>query len=427
MDPELSIREKMVLFWHNHFVTSDIGEPIAVYIYSNTLRKHALGNFRELTKAITIDPTMLLFLNGNENNKFAPNENYARELLELFTVGKGPVAGPGDYTTFTEDDVAAMSKVLTGWRFRYDMNAPDGEFKVSSIFRPNLHDDSSKQLSNRFNNAVINPNGEQEYADLIDVIFQQDECARFISRKLYRWFVHYKIDENIEQNVIVPMSQLIIDNDYDIKPALKALLMSEHFYNPELRGCMIKNPFDYGLGIFGAFQVEMPDEIQSLYEIWSAMFNAAAGLQMTYYGIPQVAGWKAYYQEPSFYRIWINSTTIPIRFLIADIMSLVGIQVSDFLASIDVLRFIDENVSDPSDPNKLINEITQLIFPVELPDEQKDVVKEALIPGLPDFEWTVEYGLYLQDPTNEIIKASVEAKLRFMLRTMMNLPEFNLS
>ncbi|MEL6637926.1 MAG: DUF1800 family protein [Bacteroidota bacterium] len=180
----ISVREKMVLFWHNHFVTGGINEPRFIYDYSRTLREYALGNFREFTKAMTINPLMLRYLNGNQNTAEAPNENYSRELLELFTIGKGEPAGPGDYTTFTEDDVVQMARVLTGWRDTgfYDLAGNP----VDSVFRAFRHDNGTKQLSHRFGNAVISNGGEGEFRTLIDIIFQQPEVARFISRKLYR-------------------------------------------------------------------------------------------------------------------------------------------------------------------------------------------------------------------------------------------------
>jgi len=166
-----SIREKMVLFWHNHFVTGDINDPKFVYKYITLLRENVLGNFKDLVKKATIDPAMLRYLNGNENTKTAPNENYARELMELFTLGKGELAGPGDYTTYTEDDVVAVARVLTGWR---DVGYFTQEFNpIGSVFVLNRHDTDSKQLSHRFNDVIINNNNELEYEDLIDIIFQK--------------------------------------------------------------------------------------------------------------------------------------------------------------------------------------------------------------------------------------------------------------
>ena len=239
----VSLREKMTLFWHNHFVVqrSNVNDPKLNYIYINTLRQNALGNFKELAKKMTIDPSMLMYLNGNQNTSVAPNENYSRELLELFTIGKGPLAGPGDYTNYTEDDVVAMAKVLTGWRVR-GFNTNNPMVSVESYFSIGRHDQSDKQLSHRFNNQIISNNGENEYKDLIDIIFQQDEVARFISRKLYRWFVYYDITPEIEDNVIEPMAQIIINNDYDIVQGLTALLSSAHFFESDNLGPMIKKP-----------------------------------------------------------------------------------------------------------------------------------------------------------------------------------------
>ena len=108
----INIQEKMVLFWHNHFPTADLNDSRYVYKYSTLLRQFALGNFKELTKQMTLEPAMLRYLNGRENTAASPNENYARELLELFTIGKGPLAGPSDYTNYTEQDVVEMAKVL---------------------------------------------------------------------------------------------------------------------------------------------------------------------------------------------------------------------------------------------------------------------------------------------------------------------------
>jgi hypothetical protein len=138
----------------------------------------------------------------------APNENYARELLELFTIGKGPAVGPGDYTNYTEHDVMEIARALTGWR-DFGSNATSGDGAVGANFNPNQHDTGTKTLSYRFNNAVIPNLGEQEYAHVIDIVFQQDEVARYICRRLYQWFVYYEITEEAEVNVIEPMAQIL--------------------------------------------------------------------------------------------------------------------------------------------------------------------------------------------------------------------------
>jgi uncharacterized protein (DUF1800 family) len=162
----VTLTEKMTLFWHNHFVVelSDINDARMGYEYCRLLRQHALGNVKQLTKDVTVTPAMLRYLNGNQSTAGAPNENYGRELLELFTVGKGPLIGPGNYTNYTEADVQAAARVLTGWR---DQATPP----VGSYFTASRHDNTAKVFSAAFGNASIAPNGSTEYQDLINLIF----------------------------------------------------------------------------------------------------------------------------------------------------------------------------------------------------------------------------------------------------------------
>ncbi|MCB0640957.1 MAG: DUF1800 domain-containing protein, partial [Phaeodactylibacter sp.] len=421
----ISVREKMTLFWHNHFVTGDISDPKFNYDYITLLRSSALGNFRQLVKDITINASMLRYLNGNQNTNVAPNENYARELLELFTIGKGDLAGPGDYTTFTETDVVEIAKVLTGWR-DVGFNTQNPDVEVGSAYLQFRHDTSTKQLSERFDNAVIANANEEEYKNLIDIIFLQPQVARFISRKLYRWFVYYIIDDEVETNVIEPMAQLLIDEDFEVKPVLDALFKSQHFYDILQRGAMIKNPVDFLASILKPTEVQMPDPLFQQYSAWLAIAQTLPAMQMEIYNPPDVAGWKAYYQEPLFYRTWINSVTLPYRMSATDLMTTTGFMIGTNQVRIDVLTFVF-TLDNPYDPNDLIDEWVAIFFPQPITDNQRTFLKEALIPGLPDFEWTVEFTDYASAPTNSALAAAVETKLRNLLKAMMSMPEFYLS
>ena len=419
----VSIREKMVLFWHNHFVVQNsiVQDGKYLYDYSNTLRTYALGNFRDFVKVITINPAMLRYLNGNQNSKFAPNENYARELLELFTIGKGELAGPGDYTTFTEEDVAAAARVLTGWRdFGYFTLV---EQEVSSEYLNFRHDLGNKQFSHRFNNAVISNEGDQEYAKLIDLIFEQEEVARFICRKLYRWFVYYKIDDTIESNIIEPMAQLLIANNYEIKPVLAVLLKSSHFLDVENIGCMIKHPLDFIYGLFKQFEVQIPTDLALQYTIWFRMSRFAIGLQMEYYEPPNVAGWKAFYQEPVFYQIWLNSVTLTSRMEFGT--SIIHPGYVNGLLIVDALGFLSK-VEEPADVNPLLEEFVKILLPKPVLENQHDFLKEVLIPGLPDYEWNVEYSEYISDPGNIDLAEGVRNKVKNLLITIATMPEYQL-
>lgn len=416
-----TIMNKLTLFWHNHFVVSEAGHANMLWDYLNLLREFALGDFRELTKRITIDRSMLIYLNGTSNYVTEPNENYARELLELFTIGKGELVGPGDYTNYTEQDIAAFAKALTGWTAWTDGNNP-AEFEKWWA----SHDTSTKQLSHRFDSQTIENAGAEEYKKVVDIIFEKDEVAYHLCRRLYTWFVHYDINETIEAEVIDPMAQILLANDYQVQPALEALLKSEHFYSMSTRGCMIKSTLDCFFSAYNTFLVAPPEDYLVEYRLWVSWYWKFLDLEMAVFKIPSVAGWRAYYQGPQYYRDWINSASLSLRRkMLGDIKWLTQ-YISPETKGYDFVTFI-ETLDNPSDVNALIDEACKLVFPRPMIAEQKDYFKEILIPGLPDFEWTVEYSDYISDPMNEEKRRAVENRLYDMFTAMMNVPEFQLS
>ncbi len=420
----VSIREKMVLFWHNHFVTANALIGKMTYQYVTLLRDNATGNFRTLLEQMTVNPLMLMYLNGNESNKNAPNENYARELLELFSIGKGVEAGPGDYTNYTEQDIKEIARALTGWTsngvaFNQAGNLPP------AIFRPNRHDTGTKTLSNRFGNAVITNLADQEYKKVIDIILNQTEVSRFMARNLYRWFVYYFIDDEIESTVIEPLAEVLRQNNYEIKPALTALLSSEHFYHENAIGAMIKSPVDFTMSTIKPFEVTTNVNLKQTYQLWFALHQLNTTLQQDVFTPPDVAGWKAYYQEPVFYRYWINSVTLTTRRAMTDGMATSVNSILDRPYGIDVLKIVD-GIPNSTDPNDMIQALIDLVLPYPLTQVQLDYLKDVLIPGLPDFEWTVEYGAYLNDPTNATIRMGVENRLKALFTALLGLPEFQL-
>ncbi len=424
----MSIREKLTVFWHNHMPMAAILDAKFNFKYIDTFRSQAWGNFRQIIKDMTIDPAMLIYLNGQDNRKTSPNENYARELLELFTIGKGPIAGPGDYTNYTEDDIREIARVLSGWRdFGFTTESETGE--IYSYFKESNHDTGTKTLSHRFNGAQISNRGDEEYAHLIDIIFQQEEVARFICRKLYKWFVFYDISDEAETKVIQPMADILIDNDYEIKPALQALLRSEHFYEEEFRGVIIKNPADFLCSAIKPFKVDISQDLDKKYDSYYRLFGFIEETQMNFYNIPEVAGWQPYYREPLYYRLWISASTLPTRMDLTDTLidgGLTPFRGNGIRMKIDPLKFI-QMIDDPENPNSVVNEFATILFPKPLTQEQVDRLKGILIPGLPDFEWTAEYGSYAASPNNSDLANSVKNKLKNLLRAMMSMPEFYLS
>ncbi|MEZ4887085.1 MAG: DUF1800 domain-containing protein [Chitinophagales bacterium] len=428
MNQGVSLREKMTLFWHNHLVTelSVVLDAKYGYYYLDLLRTHALGNFKTLAEEITVTPAMLQYLNGRENVKAAPNENYARELFELFTIGKGPLVGNGDYTYYTEEDVIAAAKVLTGWRDRAvtDNGIPGVNFI------PNRHTQGNKQFSHRFESYIIEENGAEEYKDLITMIFNKRQTARYLSEKLYRWFVYYVIDEAAYANIIDPMADMLIENSFEVAPVLEALLSSEHFFDSINYGVVIKNPLDFLIGIFKNFNIGLPPlEAGGLianYRIWTTLAAASENLQMTILNPPSVAGWIAYYQTPQYYQSWITSVTLPDRISYTDLLVQTGLGAGDNRIIINPFNFIAQFES-AGDPNELIKDAARILFPKELTNDQYDYLKEVLIPGLPDYEWTVEYNEYLANPDDEALRLGVLTKLRNLLQTMLSLAEYQLS
>lgn len=415
-----SIREKMVLFWHEHMPISGINSGEFEYQYSNLLRKNALGNFRTMIEEITIDPAMLRYLNGNENTKESPNENYARELLELFTLGVGEAVSPGDYTNYTEKDIIEIARALTGWVARInDAGQGVGTF---INFR---HDTGTKQLSHRFDNAVISNEGEYEYLSVIDIILEQKEVARHICRKLHLWFVGSDINDGVETDIIEPLAQILIDNSYELIPVIRTLLSSEYYLDGTHIGCMLSSPLDYILKMVNTFEVSIPDTLNIKYRIWSLIYEASAVQGMQAMMMPSVAGWKAYYQSPYYYQFWINSFTLTKRDEISTTLLNGLVENNPDLFRIKTLDFISK-IENATDPNELIVNIASLIFPVAISQNQIDFLKETLIPGLPDFEWTVEYGLYLDNPEDEEVKIAVESKLKRLFKAMSLMPEFHM-
>lgn len=423
---EFNLREKMVLFWHNHFVVEsrDVNDPRYLFRYIKIFIENPFGSFRDLVEKVTLDPAMLRYLNGNQNRRQSPNENFARELFELFTLGKGELAGPGDYTTFTEDDVRAAARVLTGWQ---DVGYRNSQtFNISVNYVNNRHDTGSKQFSHRFGNAIINNEGNQEYKRLIDLIFRKSETAEFICRKLYRWFVYYKIDETIESEIIQELAADLRAADYSIKPVLKKLLSSQHFYDAQLRGCMAKSPVEFISHMVSLIKLR-PNNTTLLqqYRFWLSIAQLQRSMQMEYFNAPDVAGWKAYYQEPTFNQLWINPVSIQNRAEVVTRIVLDEKNGINFNGTYDVIPLID-SFSNPFDINEILDELNRLILPYPFTESQKKAIKEVVLPGLPDYEWTLEYELYKNNPDNVQVKRSLEQKFRMMLWYIMQMPEYQL-
>ncbi len=403
INQDRSIQEKMVLFWHHHFSVqeSEIDNVQFLYRHHALLRSNVLGNFKILVREVTIDPAMLVHLNGYLNSRQAPDENYARELQELFAIGKG------NDSQYTENDVIAAARVLTGWRIN--------SLPLSSYLDAGAHDTGSKTFSAFYNNTTISgsTDPDQELDALMDMLFGTTEAARFICRKLYKWFVYYEIDDTTETEVIIPMADVLRSNNYEIKPALEVLFKSEHFYDVLNQACYIKNPFDMIVGTMREFNVPFPPytNYTTGYPLFFSIYQNAAEMQQQLFQPPDVSGWPSYYQEPMHYELWVNSNSLPKRADFTDAL------VNDSV--IDVRAFANYS-TNPADPNQLINDVTALLLRYPLSANSKTYVKTHFLTNntTDDTIWTNAWN------TNN--NTVIDASLRNMFKFLMNLPEFHL-
>lgn len=438
----VSLTEKMMMFWHNHFVVSDVFLANQSYSYLTTIRKNVLGDFKQMTKDITIDGAMLGYLNGNTNTRTAPNENYARELMELFTLGKGPLAGPGDYTTYTEDDILQIAKVLTGWvtpaNVKVEANnttsiLPDVKFNVNprNNNKADYHDTSDKKLSIRFNNAIIKNNNENEYKDLIEVIFKKREAATFICRKLYRYFVYYKLDQTIEQEIVEGLADVLVANNFNVTPVLNTLLTSDHFFSDAAYGALIRSPYEWFFNTAKALKMKVPSDYTLTYPLFLSAYRNVLNQNQAIFGLPSVAGWPAYYQEPAYHEIWINSVTYPLRYTLGTtlINKRFGFRLNgqgNQIYGADVTEYASE-FDNPQDANILISDVVAHLLPQPIQQAQLDFLKSKLLTNMTEAAWTNLWNTYKNDPTNTQVKTNVENRLRSFLIALTSMPEYHLS
>lgn len=272
-----SLRNKLALFWHSHFATEWNVYRCSSYMYEyfKLLQQHAVGNFKQLVYQMGISPAMLLYLNGNISTKDAPNENYARELMELFTMGRD--------NGYTQEDIVELSRALTGWE------ATDETCQPAS-FNPANFDDTDK--------TIFGQTANYNYATAIDLIFAQraTEISQYICGKLYRFFVSTEPSPSI----INALAQTFANNNFELAPVLRQLFKSEHFFDEYNIGHLIKSPIENYLQF--AHTLSMPYDNGTI----TGFYYAAIDQGQELWNPPNVAGWPGQ-------RAWMNETTLALR------------------------------------------------------------------------------------------------------------------
>jgi uncharacterized protein (DUF1800 family) len=422
INQDRSIREKMIFLWIDHFgnEAGDVGNANWIYKQHELIRQSCLGNFKQLVKDITKDVAMLRYLNGYLNTATAPDENYGRELQELFALGKGPGS------QYTEADVKEAAKVLTGWQINGTT--------YQTIFTSSRHSTANKQFSSFYNNTVITGRtgataGDLELTDLINMIFVQQEVAKFIVRKFYRWFVYYEIDATTETNVIAPLADIFRNNSYDIKPVLSALFKSEHFFDVLNQGCVIKTPADIVIGSMREFNVAMAvvTDWDTNYGHWNTLYTWMSNMGLNLHDPPNVAGMPAYYQEPLFHETWITADTLPKRNQFTDIMTNTGYSRNGFRMQFDFVAYV-KTLSNPGNPNDVVDDVMKYVYRLNLSPQIKQQTKIQLLLSNQqyDYYWTNAWDAYIAAPTVANFNI-INTRLKDLFRYLMDLSEYQLS
>ncbi len=405
---------------------------------------YSFGNYKTLAKKVTVDNSMLLYLNNTANNKNSPNENYAREFLELFTIGKGPQIAPGNYTNYIEADIVQAARVLTGFKRKNDRSVIDpvtGIPKGYNLF--SQHHLSPKVFSSAFNNTTINPATDDitmdfELNDFVEMVFNQMATAKNICRKLYIYFVKGNITPEVETDIIAPLAQLLYNNNYELAPTVRKLLESQHFYDlddsnatDETIGAIIKSPLQQVSEICTYLQATIPDPttdpLNFYNQFWVKFVHDTflTGSNMILFDPENVAGHLAYYQAPEFDRSWISSSTLIARYRLGESLLDGFNRISgnaNTAAKINISTVIQNGglLSDASDPVALTTELCNAIF-AQNPDAERVAyfMNSFLLQGSVNYYWTDAWNTYLSSANNSV----VEPRLKLLVSKLLSAPE----
>ena len=370
-------RERMAFFWSNHFVTasSNYKEAVYIYHYLTVLRTHALGNLKAFTYEVGLSPAMLIYLDGVKNKRSGPNENYARELCELFTMGIFNEAGERNYT---QTDIEELARALTGLRV-------DDETRTSYL--------DDKQFD-KGTKTFFERTGEFGYDDVVNIIFEEraSSIAHNVAGQIYRAFVHAIPNAGI----VSELAAIFLGNNFEIAPVMKALLSSDHFFEEAIIGASFKSPVDLFNGFIHEAGVTLDEE--GLREVFDDMDRLGQEL----FDPPSVAGWPGYHS-------WMSTGSLPLRW--SNMLKL--IYGTDGYNVLDVMP-LARQTSNPEDPYILTRELTDTFLSQPMSEEEYSVLTEVLLDGIPDYEWSTEV-------------TGADERLRGLLAYIVQLPEFQLT
>ncbi len=363
--------EKLTLFWHGHFAVSNakVQNPLAMHGHLELLRQHALASYREMLAHVSRDPAMLLWLDGATNRKAAPNENYGRELLELYTLGIGH---------YTEADVQAAARAFTGWNLR------NGVF----FFDRNQHDFSPQTFLGR--------SGPLDGTDVIDALVGHPATAQRIARKLFAFFAH----PNPEPAAIDPLAAIYSETGGQIRPLVGAILTSEAFYSDRSRYGHVKSPVEYAVGAIRMLGARVRER---------GLIQALRGMGQEILLPPNVAGWAG---GPA----WVSPSTMLTRFNFAARLATARGEPNDG-GQVRAADLLDVD-GDLSNPNAVVDRLFELLGGLEVGSEARQALVEYLAAPL-------TYPPYVKGPPNpQQRQLAIDARLRGAIQLALVTPEF---
>ncbi|MFV5698806.1 DUF1800 family protein [Flavobacterium sp. ZT3R17] len=441
-----TLKFKISHFLSTRFTVNRVGSGSATefYDYIRLLLFYSYGNYKKLAKKMTLNNSMLNFLNNTSNIKSSPNENYAREFLELFTIGKGVQIAAGNYTNYTESDIVQAARILTGFKRKADRSIIDSETGIPKGYNQfSDHNTSSKTFSSAFNSKIITSASDYFSMDIeldnyIEMVFNQPATAKNICRKIYSYFVKSTISTEAENDIITPLAQELYDNGYEIIPIIRKLLESQHFYDlddsnatDETIGGIIKSPIQQLSEICTYLQATIPDPVSNPLEFYSTFWSNFAyntfltSSNMGLFNPESVAGHAAYYQAPDYDKNWISSSTLIAKYRIGEslldgVNRILGngnivtkIYISDVLRNTEI-------VSNPSDPFILTSELCNALFAQETDTDRINYFMNSfLLQGLSNYYWTDAWNSFISTNNNTV----VNSRLRLLITKILRAPE----
>ncbi len=441
----VNLKDKLTFFLHTTFTIAngDVGASHYFYDHLRLLEYYSSGNLRDLAKKITLDNAMLNYLDNTQNNANNPNENYAREFLELFTITKGEQVGEGDYSTYTEQDVIEAARVFSGFKTQLDRSIIDPDTNIPmGRLSINQHDQGIKTFSYAFDNYELQGGNTQETIfeelyEFVDMVFDKQATALAYVKKLYRFFVKSEWDEDIEQNIIIPLADDLYNNGYEILPVVKKLLESQHFFDAadsdptdEIIGSIIKSPLQLLSSTITNLGFNIPDpenDMENYYKfVMFFMRNTYFPMAgMNVFAPDTVAGHPAIYQSPDFDRHWFSSSTILARYRLIECLITGRNKLGGngfFGSELDTVAFVENTSANPGNIYYLVDEIANILYPNPIDQDRVDYFSELILEGYPSYYWTDTWDEYLATGDNTIVKT----RLDLLIGAMINAPEYQL-